>query len=87
MTASKNQITKVLKSLLNKRVIQKLSKKGEIPRLSSKGKIVDLRRFTVEFAVYCGHRVEKDLRRDLHKREFNVVANKVESFLKEAYKP
>lgn len=85
-TGKKNKITKVLKTVLNKKAIQKLSVKGDIPKISPEGKPGNLRRFTAEVAIYCGHRVERALKRNLLKKEFYFLAAKVEGFLKESYK-
>ena len=86
MTVNKSEISKVLDSLLNKKAIQKLMSTGEIPKLPLGGHPSDFKRFSAEVTIYIGHRVEKALKRDLFKKEFNSIADKVMWFLRESYK-
>jgi hypothetical protein len=85
MTVKKNKINKVLDTLLNKKAIQELSEKGDIPKLTPDGKPGDVRRFSIELAIYCGHRAERVMKRDLLKMEFKFVTDAVKRFLKKTY--
>jgi hypothetical protein len=86
MEMARAEITKVLDSILDKKVLQRLCSKGIITKFSFEKKPKNFRRIFIEVVVYCGHRVQKALKRSLQDKEFNFIAGKVDRFLERAVK-